>query len=439
MAPPYRSAVLLLGAGVGLALSVATAGPVAPATAAAVNERLGVRLFQAGQPLWDEPATAVAARLGLQPTSETGQGRTWVVASVSVLGLPTAEVRLTEGGDGTPAALELNVINKGDYFTETAMRRRLLETPGESPAAARAADLTDPRVRRSLDRLFRKDLEASERAASAALTALFGDSRRQSFRQAERQRLQRWDWEGTAFLLDARKNEFVMVRILPARAADVGGRSERRTDREVKLDLAANVTRGTQGDVWIRNIPVVDQGEKGYCAVATAERILRYYGIAVDSHDLADAAGTGKGGGTTWDDMCAVIERIAGRNQRQFRVIGNPLSARSVGRTIAKGTPLIWGLFVTPDLEAAARRRAGAREGLSAAEWGRRLKSERAETRRLRPDPSGAHLRLIVGYNEQTREIAYSDSWGDGRLYWITDDEAQAVSFPGACLATVLP
>ena len=41
------------------------------------------------------------------------------------------------------------------------------------------------------------------------------------------------------------------------------------------------------GYVYIDNVPMVDQGPKGYCAVAATERILRYYGSQVDQHELA--------------------------------------------------------------------------------------------------------------------------------------------------------
>ncbi len=37
-------------------------------------------------------------------------------------------------------------------------------------------------------------------------------------------------------------------------------------------------------------IPMVDQGKKGYCVVASVERILRYYGSEIDQHALAQIA-----------------------------------------------------------------------------------------------------------------------------------------------------
>ena len=54
-------------------------------------------------------------------------------------------------------------------------------------------------------------------------------------------------------------------------------------------DLPANVVR-KDGDVYIQGIPMVDQGQKGYCVVATASRVFQYYDINVDQHEMAQIA-----------------------------------------------------------------------------------------------------------------------------------------------------
>ncbi len=429
---------LAVGMSAWLALRASCPGQEAPALTAA-NGSLGLPLFTADQSIWKEEAATVAGRLGLRRGSGAAAGRFWSARGATVFGRSAEEIRLLEDDDGRPVTIELNLINKGDYFAPEAARRKLAELYRDEPRKLERATPDDPPVRRDLERRFAQEVQACEQAAEAALKAGFGAARVQAFRQAERQRLRRWDWQGTAFLLDARKGEFVMVRVLPAALADAGGSSARRTDRAVQQDLAANVVTEANGDVWIRNIPMVDQGEKGYCAVATAERILRYYGIAVDSHDLADAAGTEKGGGTTWDGMYAAIKRIADRNQRSLRSLSPLSEARAVGRYVDRGIPLIWGLFVTQEIEDLAHRRLGARAGVDAAEWAERLKVERSLTKRVKPDLSGAHLRLIVGYNPVTGEIAYSDSWGDDRIYWLAVHEARRISFSGANLAAVVP
>lgn len=208
-----------------------------------------------------------------------------------------------------------------------------------------------------------------------------------------------------------------------------------------KTSLSANITREPNGDVVIKNVPMVDQGPKGYCAVATTERIFRYYGMAVDQHEMAQVANTGEGGGTSPMEMIAALEKLEARLRIRVRALdkwdykeftnmisdynreaksrdkkeinlagmqtidigaiyasmdpeslktsrtvknksGYSKFQRMVADTIEKGVPLMWGvqlgLYKEADL----------------------------------PQSFGGHMRLIIGYNAQTSEILYSDSWG---------------------------
>jgi len=44
-------------------------------------------------------------------------------------------------------------------------------------------------------------------------------------------------------------------------------------------------------------------------------------------------------------------------------------------------------------------------------------------------NPLAGHVRMIIGYNEKTGEVAISDSWGRGsEERWMTMEEASAVS-----------
>jgi hypothetical protein len=207
-----------------------------------------------------------------------------------------------------------------------------------------------------------------------------------------------------------------------------------------KSSLAANVSRDANGDIVIKNVPMVDQGPKGYCAVATTERVFRYYGLAVDQHELAQIANTSDGGGTSPTAMLEALEKIEARMKVRVRALqkfdfqewlrmvddynreakrngkrvislpsggtiyldevyqamdGESLKAtfakdksgsgkfqRSVADTIERGVPVMWGvhlgIFKEGDL----------------------------------PQSGGGHMRLIIGYNPKTSEILYSDSWG---------------------------
>jgi hypothetical protein len=193
--------------------------------------------------------------------------------------------------------------------------------------------------------------------------------------------------------------------------------------------------------VFIKNIPMVDQGPKGYCAVATAERVFRYYGMPVDQHEMAQVANTSDGGGTNPDAMLKALTALQGRLQVRVRAISkwdfaefnrmiadynreakrnkkpeislsgmrvihiadiyaamDPASLkesktvkkkgdferfkRDVVEKVDKGIPLLWGveLGLFPEEEI--------------------------------PQARGGHMRLIIGYNTKTGEVIYSDSWG---------------------------
>jgi len=210
-----------------------------------------------------------------------------------------------------------------------------------------------------------------------------------------------------------------------------------------RSSLVANVKRDeASGDVVITNVPMVDQGPKGYCAVATAERVFKYYGIPVDQHEMAQVADTSDGGGTSPDKMLEALTKLEGRmgvsvrtleewNMKKFmdkvgdynkeakkakkpevdasprgnviyvnEIIGQmdgeilKISRterdrsgfgkfqRTIASLIDQGIPLMWGvtLGLLPEKEI--------------------------------PQADGGHMRLIIGYNVKTNEALYSDSWG---------------------------
>lgn len=219
-----------------------------------------------------------------------------------------------------------------------------------------------------------------------------------------------------------------------------------RSKIESKQDLLENVRKDEKGNVWIDGIPMVDQGMKGYCAAAVAERVLKYYGCAgVNQHAIAQITGTDALRGTSIVAMAEALrkagskfgitlrkryvsdvdsirdlEKIVQRynatakrmKRKRIRIISDNEYVY-LGRTFAqmelpvfraykmkyeqrefrefkrdihdrvdKGLPLVWCvvLGVIPDKSA--------------------------------PQAAGGHMRLIIGYNDKTGEVIYSDTWG---------------------------
>ncbi|WDE98706.1 C39 family peptidase [Lentisphaera profundi] len=166
------------------------------------------------------------------------------------------------------------------------------------------------------------------------------------------------------------------------------------------------------GDVYITKIPMIDQGDKGYCVPATLTRIGQHYGVDVSMHELAMVANSSSDGGTSPRKAMDAVKK--GRIALSIRDIKvsfydkNPyfLSAgtiRSMAKKISekdrnmakfekeiikrinRGRMVAWSMMV------GAFEEKGAREG----SW-------------------GGHMRMIIGYNLKTHEILYSDSWGRG-------------------------
>jgi hypothetical protein len=190
-------------------------------------------------------------------------------------------------------------------------------------------------------------------------------------------------------------------------------------------------------------VPMVDQGQKGYCAVACVERVMRYLGQDVDANELAQVANSDPDFGTNSARMLEALKKLTSRlkvrvkvieqveTRRFFRMIDeyNRVAkkakkevlpdpdvsyfsdfgsyyrmmdaqllkevrtknkadvssfSRDVQQAVNSGVPLLWsvqlGMFPEPGL----------------------------------PQVGGGHMRLIIGYNAKTNEIIYSDSWGAG-------------------------
>lgn len=208
------------------------------------------------------------------------------------------------------------------------------------------------------------------------------------------------------------------------------------------LDLKSHVQRLPNGDVFIRGIPMVDQGKKGYCASAVAERVLRYYGTDIDQHDIAQVADTSAKLGTSPHVLLAALRRIGSEQHLEVSVhyqFSEPdltsllddynHRARDAGKSeislASSHYTRLSEVFadMNPKLFREARqKREGTFANLKAAvskyvnsgaplAWAVYvgMVDEHPEVH-----GHGGHLRLIIGLNERTSEILYSDTWGPG-------------------------
>ncbi len=219
--------------------------------------------------------------------------------------------------------------------------------------------------------------------------------------------------------------EFIRLTIGPDEESIKRGGAQ---DAARRNELRGNKKVEENGDVWIEGIPMVDQGQKGYCVPATVSRVFAYYGMdGVDQHALAALCNSSGDEGTTMGSMESALKDISRRFH--IKVIeldkGGLASFVSDYNTTAKklkkpGLSPRRMPFFDPAVLLAAR----ADKPAQVKKWLKPItKSIDAglpvlwSVLLVFPEDGlmqsgGGHMRLIIGYNEQNGTIIYSDSWG---------------------------
>lgn len=143
---------------------------------------------------------------------------------------------------------------------------------------------------------------------------------------------------------------------------------------DFKRSIASRVKTSRNGHDYIDSIPMVDQGDKGYCAAATLARVLQYYGYSVDMHAMADLAKTEAVGGTRAEDIIKAMRRVCNSTPFRLQELRNATPS-AIGSIVRQGVPIIW--FVP------------------------------------------GHARLLIGIHLEKNEIVFSDSWGSEYQYQV--------------------
>ena len=229
-----------------------------------------------------------------------------------------------------------------------------------------------------------------------------------------------------------------------------------------KAKIRDNVAKSPNGDVFIDNVPMVDQGRKGYCAAAVSERVLRYYGNQIDEHEIAQQAGTDAEGGTSVAKMKDAVTAVGKKNGLGFQSIvsmsaglgdledevarynkaakAEKKPALSLDQFTRGNTIYISELREAMDKKVVYRMRqkdsrlkkfsTGVRQQVNAGVpvfWGVTLGI--FPERGVNPQSTGGHMRLIIGYNDKKKEILYTDTWGEGHeLKRMPEDWAFAIT-----------
>ncbi len=374
-----------------------------------LNQQLGLELWSDNN-LWDDAPHDVAYRLGWPQESKTAHQSSFRVyfKKKSPIGGAVPYTAVLYGQNGKVDYISIMFANKGDSITFDLIdnERKALKAVNE------AIDSDNEKLEVSL--------------------SVFGSPDRQSTGsgKAMKERVLRWDIGNSSLLLAAVEDEYLALRIMPQELADLRGRPEKTNNTQAKKIASANLNSNAFGDVLIENIPMVDQGPKGYCVPATLERCLRYMGIRADMYALAMAGNTGIGGGTYMSNIIEGTSGFVRRAGRQMQEINSDASVRGIRKYIENGQPVLWTMYSTNEYNMIAN--AITRQRMKADEpkaWKKTLSELIKKSPKLEEDIDRGHICLIVGFNDYTGELAVSDSWGpEYELRWISEDEAKDIS-----------
>ncbi|MCX8238508.1 MAG: C39 family peptidase [Akkermansiaceae bacterium] len=385
-----------------------------------LNKALGQTLFASNGNIWNESTGDVAKRLRLPLESETPF---------------TSSYRLyTRSGYSFAGANPKTVVSYGDHNGRTLSLSIIYANKGDSLSNVGAGEDHFKDKGKSVDRNTLEGAMIYDAANIAkTLTNVLGEPTEQRMlgQGNESHQVQRWDWNGHSFLLAHVAEEYVGLNIVRASFADGGGRFSRVSDGDIRVRLKKSVTQEANGDVFIKDIPMVDQGPKGYCAPATFERAMRHAGVPADMYLLATLATEGGGGTNTsklYDEVAFTTRSKGGRTAR--KIVLKSLAPNKIKRYIDKGVPILWQMCSLSGYNQVANARTRARREVKDwVDYATKIAAVAGKNAEALREKNNFHICMIIGYNETTNEVAVSDSWGKNyTIRWIHVDEAEAVN-----------
>ena len=379
----------------------------AESTAEELNKLVGTPLFGETE-LWQERPSAVIWRLNINCRAD-GMGAEQMFAtkfSRTLFGCRAEEIRLF-AADGRVKRVDIFFLNKGDS----------VDKKGKTVAAFRRQLRTD---HHELEKLLDESFGGSQKAVLATA--------------ATKHQLPAWTTGRYALLVDYSPDEYLIMHIVPPESLGKKRDSEAPRIPE-RRSYAEHVKRTDSGDVYIADVPMVDQGRKGYCVPATVERLTRYFGVTgVDMHKLAERSNTGGSGGTTVKGMLRGVHKLLAGSGLQVRSAGR-LGKGTIADFVDRGVPLMWFHYSTPEFRKRIDQSIASRGRATPEGWRKQLRRQRL----VKKSTQGAHVALIVGYNKKSGEVAISNSWGERhRVAWVRYQDMEQVS-QGGDLYVVVP
>lgn len=262
-----------------------------------------------------------------------------------------------------------------------------------------------------------------------------------------------WTTDKSRYLLEYSKTKALPTRNIPFRAEfvrleisapekKVGLLASATNTQRAKFSGLTHIKRdAASGDVWLGDVPMVDQGEKGYCVVAATERVMRYYGDKVDEHELAQVANTNTAGGTSSDAMVDALKKLSARLKVRVREVDkfdikeilaliadyNRTAKKDKKPQLSDQGHMIDVGAMYREMDTDVLREVKTKNKSDLHRFQRSIQAHIDQGVPLLwtvmlgkiPEPgipqnAGGHMRLIIGYNNTKDEVLFSDSWGPG-------------------------
>ncbi len=227
------------------------------------------------------------------------------------------------------------------------------------------------------------------------------------------------------------------------------GPKDLRKDFKIEV-VAKGLEKNVKNDELGRyiDVPMVDQGQKGYCVAAAVERMMRYYGSNVDQHTIAQVADSDSDRGTSITKTLETLGRLENKfgikiklyygfeefdQQGSFNEFVNNYNRAAkqakkkqldVDNYLgAKGKYFPDKFLAAADMElfiqARQKEKADYKKFIEMIHekintgtpvlWGVIVFPGQDGAARV-----GRHMRIINGYNDKENSLIYTDSWGAG-------------------------
>jgi len=215
------------------------------------------------------------------------------------------------------------------------------------------------------------------------------------------------EYDADPFLLrlTIEHGHLVQLNILRKSAASRNLTSQTKSTTRTEEALA-NVRNLPNGDCMIENIPMTNQGDRGYCAIGTLAMVANYYHVQVNIDMLAVKAGY-----TSADSMGANLDSVfqGVAQEGRLRFISAPNLVRVLAvMNINRGIPMIVWRNFSREREATLIQYA-----ISFSKDPTFQLPSIVQDRKHWASHDLGHASLIMGYNKERGEYIMTESWGE--------------------------